>query len=497
MTENPPNSLHELIHSLTPGERRNFIQLANYSRVSYKQYLTLFSILSKMKMYNEVKLQQKLEKSKVKTPLPVLSNYLQNLLLAALRFYHSGEGAEAKIMECLHNADILHAKGLSKLRDKSLSKAKTLATELEKPALLAEIVNKEWQYQSVFLAKDVQAFSFILTDLKKLLHFRELNYLQSILLSKGEIRDDELRQEWESLIANPLLSEETSRVSYEEVYHFHHIMMRYNFRINNFSECVKHQENLIQHMESREALLLNYKELYMFELNGLVVAYCQNMELEAANQTNNKLLNVQKWDLTTREVNVLQDIISISYSNLIHGCFIENAIQNALTYAEQAEVFLQRNKVSSFQKAFLYLNLAKACIYREKYHDALMWNNKILNAPTDNKRDDFFILSWIFNLVIHFELKHFGLLQYVTHSTYTFLKKRKKLYKTEHVILKYLKNKFPDAATHREMIALFKKMKVEMEEIKKDPYEAKAFKYFDYTLWLKSKIENTKLIDTL
>jgi len=454
----------------------------------------LFEQIDAQTKYDELKLQKKLLAKKIKTPLPVLKNYVQELLLKALRFYHADNSIDNLLRNYLHDSELLHNKGLDKSRDKVLRRAKTLAKTHEKKEMLLDILNKEWQYKSIFNPKKIeQDHEIALDDLSKLLNVRTLVYNVSTLLGKGEIRDDTLQKEWDDAIQGPSMVNILPHSGYEENCHYHHNWMRYYHRTNDFEKCCMHQELLIKHMESRQDLLVDYKMLYIFELNGLVVAYCQKSDFDKAKAVIDKLIRLEKIGLNIPEKTTLIDTISIAYGNLIHGYYLfdfDSVVQTAI----DAEKFLKTKNATPHHAAFLYLNLAKTSIYTGQYRNALVWTNLIFDDSPENRRDDFYVLAWIFNLIIHYELDHIDLLPSLIRSTTRFLQKRKRLYKTESAIMAFLNNKLPKTNSKKEVLLFFNELKIELEEIIKDPYEAKAFKYFDFIAWLQSKIENKSVI---
>ena len=56
--------------------------------------------------------------------------------------------------------------------------------------------------------------------------------------------------------------------------------------------------------------------------------------------------------------------------------------------------------------------------------------------------------------------------------------------------MNFIRKKIPKIITDKERIVVFKELKIELEEITKDPFEKKALEYFDFISWLESKIEN-------
>ncbi|MBA3704827.1 MAG: hypothetical protein H0W84_02685 [Bacteroidetes bacterium] len=135
-----------------------------------------------------------------------------------------------------------------------------------------------------------------------------------------------------------------------------------------------------------------------------------------------------------------------------------------------------------------YLNISHTYFAVEDYSKALLWINKLFALKEINTRQDIQALARIYNLIIHFELKNSLLLPYSALSTYRFLNKRNTLYKSEKIILRFIKN-YPSLAGQQEIIAAFKELKNEISVLLNDPFEKRAFEFFDLMSWLESKIE--------
>jgi tetratricopeptide (TPR) repeat protein len=497
MANSDSSNLYELITSLTKAERKTFTLFANLSNDSRKKYLVLFEIISSQKKYDEGKIQRRLTELNILTPLPVLKNYVQEILLKALRFHHDSVSIDSILHNLIMEADLMHAKGLEKIRDKLMRKAKALAKNNERKEVLLEILNKEWNYKTVFNPKEIELdHSLALEDLSKLLFARTMTFNVSLLLEKGEIRDDSLKSEWETIVKNPIMTEERKYSGYEENCHFHHNWMRYYHRTNDFQKCTEHQVLLIKHMESRPDLLRVYRSLYIFELNGLVVAYCQLKDYLNARITLNKILQISELELNTPERNMLADTLAIAYGNIIHGYYLSD-FDSAVQASEEAERYLESINIQHHHAAFLYLNLAKTNIYIGNFKKALIWTNHIFHDSPGNRRDDFYVIAWVFNIIIHFELDHIDFLPSLIKSTGRFLKKRNRLYKTETTILHFLQTKLPKSSSKKSIRQFYAELLIEMKEIVKDPYEAKAFKYFDFISWLESKIQSKSIAEVV
>ena len=89
-------------------------------------------------------------------------------------------------------------------------------------------------------------------------------------------------------------------------------------------------------------------------------------------------------------------------------------------------------------------------------------------------REDIHSFGQILNLFIHYELGNDKLLEYIVKSTYRFLLKRKRLFKVESVILRFLK-KYPNWITNQELLKGFSELKEELQAPRRRRIRKKSF----------------------
>ena len=144
-------------------------------------------------------------------------------------------------------------------------------------------------------------------------------------------------------------------------------------------------------------------------------------------------------------------------------------------------------KINNEEVMLFYYNISRAYFGYGDYKLALKYINLVLNNSENGLREDVYTFARLVNLVIHFELGNFDLLDYTIKSTKRFVTKSKKNYKFENVFLKdfkkLLKNKDSEG-----MQKLYKDFRAALTEVLKDPYEQAANEYFDFVSWLDSKI---------
>ena len=120
---------------------------------------------------------------------------------------------------------------------------------------------------------------------------------------------------------------------------------------------------------------------------------------------------------------------------------------------------------------------------QEKYDESLEYINEIILLKGMSLRDDLLLNAKLLQVICHFEQENFSLVDYLIPSLSRQLKRSKETSKTQIVILEGLKalNK-----SHQvEYEAIFKKLAQDLQTLTADPFETKAFIYFDASPWIK------------
>jgi hypothetical protein len=150
-----------------------------------------------------------------------------------------------------------------------------------------------------------------------------------------------------------------------------------------------------------------------------------------------------------------------------------------------------RGKIDSNYQILIYLNIFRVYTVLEDYNNSLKYINLVLNHPQIDVRKDVEWYGRILNLLVHYELKNFTLLEYMIKSTYRFLIRGNKLYKLETLILKFIK-RLPHVHNDKELAENLEILQKDMKELKKDPFERNAFLVFDFEGWTIKKINELK-----
>jgi hypothetical protein len=165
---------------------------------------------------------------------------------------------------------------------------------------------------------------------------------------------------------------------------------------------------------------------------------------------------------------------------------VEEMIEGLETYGDK----LPKEQIILFSYHIAYVFFGAGL-----YRDALKWVNTILNDNEQNLRQDIYSYTRIFNLILHYELGNYDLLEYLMKSTTRQIKKNSKTEMVEMSILKFLKKviRLGDKAK----VKAFEAYLLEMDEILTMENQSAILEYFHVRAWVSSKIHNESFEETI
>jgi tetratricopeptide (TPR) repeat protein len=164
--------------------------------------------------------------------------------------------------------------------------------------------------------------------------------------------------------------------------------------------------------------------------------------------------------------------------------------QKGLEKADEIDKWIASNRslISKYTQVVLTYNIAFLYFGTGNYHKALLWLNRLINDTEINIREDVQAYCRIFNLIIHYELKNFELLEYIIKSASRYLTRSNRLFKVEKLTLDFMKKAINLNQT-QELYEALRSFKKDLLPLTRDPYEKKALQAFDFISWINSKLD--------
>ncbi|MDG1476085.1 MAG: hypothetical protein P8Q14_02975 [Vicingaceae bacterium] len=496
----PSTELFQLIKSLSKSEKRYF-KLSSSLQSGEKNYMKLFDAIEVQEEYDEAGLKNKFSNETFIKHLPSEKNHLYSLILKSLRGFYADKSAAAILQEQLRNVELLYDKALYKECSKIIRKAKKMAYDYEKYYFLLDLIDwektlvEEEYLRGVFgkdLNKLVEEESVCLERLRNLAEYQMLySKINYVFRRGGYSRNDEEQAIVDEIANYHLIKGKNTALSTKAATACYYIK----------GLCASTERNL-------EATYANFmRVIIIMEKNPLIMKELPKRYVKAINNVMFSYMDQKDWDNCFGMIEKMKGLVKkkgfesldvqlklFTFPNnaellicLTNGKFnkaINTVVPVILKGIEEYD-----GKINNEEVMLFYYNISRAYFGVGDYKNALKYINLVLNNSETGLREDVYTFARLVNLIIHFELGNYDLLDYTLKSTKRFVTKSLKNYKFETIFLKdfkkLLKNKDVDNLQN-----LYLDFKNDVIEVLKDPYETAANEYFDFISWLDAKIEN-------
>lgn len=498
MTKEQKDNLFVLVKSLSKSEKRQFkLYVGRLGVNEDSKFLTLFNILEKLSVYDEVAI---LKKGIVKKEqLSNLKAHLYKQILISLRLNPSHQNIRIQIREQLDFATILYHKGLYKQSLKILDKAKNLAISNEEKNVAYEIVELEKVIESQYItrslgdradelsiqAKELSQQNVLASKLSNL-----SLQLYGLFLKTGYVKNNKESVRVVKYFEARLPKYDINTLGFREKLWLYKAYLWYSFLTLDFLSCYKYASKWVDlFYENKDQIVLNP----VFFLRGnhyLLEALFYLRHYEKFKESLTRLENVtqEKWFPVDDNIDGLTFLYL--YNNKFNLHFMEGSFKEGLPLIDELILKLKdyNDRIDEHHVMVFYYKIASMYFGAGENKKCIYYLEKIINDKTLQMREDLLCFSRILNLVAHYEAGLDYNLDVLIRSTYKFLIKMEDLYEVQKEFIKFLRGLgdiYPSEVKN-EFIKLHKKLK----EFEDDPYQSRAFLYLDIISWLESKIQS-------
>lgn len=510
MSKRGIHDVFELVHSMSPSEKRHFrIQQHRSGRTEQMKYMRLFEVLNGMDVYDREAVLVCIPEIKPEQ-LPNLKSRLYRALLQNLTEVQSNDPRSRVFLgHCAGHLEVLYSKGLFEQCLKKAHHIKKLMYEREHYEMLPEILmweqkaygrllvdTEELERHYTRVTEELEYVSEILTRLATVNVMRHRIF--SLFTHQGRVVRDETRAQKIREIARE--SEEIlgNIWTFKEERTIRHMLLQAYMMLAD-------REHLLNHCRKLDALFSeapSHRQAHLTEyiqfLNAYTIALNMFGHYEEALHITERTKDIQagqEFALTSPQEALVFD--SYAFHQLeayIRMGWFEEGVELIPELEEGlARYQPHMNPVNIHSK---YYRIALVLFGAGRYRESLLWVNRILNSPQFFRKD---IQAGVrlLNLILHFELHNLSLVEYAVKSTYRYLKRRQSLYRTESLLLRFLRklHEIQDKKTLREE---FQNLADDIAELfEEDQLEHYAIPYFDVIAWLKSKVTGRSLSESV
>jgi len=499
------DDLFRLIKSLTKPEKGYFKKFAAKNASGSKQnYILLFDAVDSMDCYDEDLLRKKLKNEAFVKQLAVYKVYLFNMILKALHHYGAYENSESRLTEMLVNIKTLEAKHLYKEALKIIKKAKEMAYKYDKLKYILEVLSAERHILILMPGKNaIEKREKIYEEQLALVDRIKDFYTQSWLCDQmtilvdhlADYKDGESARRIEKIINDPALRDETKPIGYYSRMNFYHTHLIYSGSKNDNEKIFYYLDKQISHDEANSQFIDENPVNYLFALLNLLLHSSYAKKDKEVEKTIAKIA-VQRAKFKNkipRETEIMILFHSLNVEMIIYekNCDLQKGRITAAILEKNMKVY--KTEVPVNVKALLLMNLACFYILDGNFSCALKSINAVLNDPALALRTDAIEAAKILELVIHYELGNYDLLEYLAESAGKFFKGKKGNLQLEQLLISFfravIKVSFEE---HKEMFGeLNFKIKKALKELGGNNPRA----YIDFAAWSESKQKGIPLVD--
>ena len=140
--------------------------------------------------------------------------------------------------------------------------------------------------------------------------------------------------------------------------------------------------------------------------------------------------------------------------------------------------------------------MAYAYFILKDFNKSLEYVNRIMNLTDPKLEQEQHSFARIRNLIIHYELGNYDLLEYAVSSARRFLPNRKEYTNSKNWCLNFVV-KSMKRSTENERQEFYVKLKSDLKSLADDRFEKSALEHFDIISWLESKITRKEFTEIL
>jgi hypothetical protein len=485
-----------LILSLSKSEKRYFKMFTSLQGGD-KDYMKLFDVIEKLGEYEEDKVKKLLKGEDFLNRLSSVKGYLYNQILKSLRMNYSGSTIDSDLKGMIEEITILYEKQLFKQCIKLLDKAKELATLNEKilPLIELNLLEEKVLLEVLNLDKFEKTLNSSLGDevellekQKRIAEYRNL-YNRIVLINKKikEARTKEEFKQFEEIIAHPLLLSFSNATTFDAKNYYYLIHLNYNHAKGDNDACLEIALKQLELLESFPQKIAEKPKMYIAALNNVLLSRIHLHSYKDFDKTLSKLRTIP---LKSPNIEVSLFVSSYIFEMVMY--LDTGEFTKSISIREDISAGLKKyhDKINTIDEITLLYNLFYSYFGTGEFSKALNIINKLLNEYQKELRYDIQSAVRILNLILHYELGNRRLLEHNAVSAYRFLYRSKRLYKLENIILDFIRKKMDHIYTPKDEVEAFIELRKEFIPLLENPYEKKAFEYFDYISWFDSKIEN-------
>ena len=505
MPNRSTDALFQLVKSLEKSEKRNFkLYVKRNTATEDLKVIQLFDALDKMNDYDEKQLLKK-AKGISKQQLSNIKAHLYKQILSSLRLIKDEDNIDIRLHEMMDHARILYNKGLYLQSLKVLERLKETAKAYQQLTYLQQALFFEKKIETLFITRSMQNRADKLSiesdavnaQLSLVNQLSNLSLqLYSWYIRHGHARNEKDIKSILSFYEKHFPAETDKATGFYERLYLYQSYVWYAFIRQDFLQYYRYSQKWVDLFTAHPGLLKVETASYIKGMHNLMGAHFNLMNQEKLAQCIKQFEQFTKQKHLEENENNRILAYQYLYAARINLYFLQGTFTKGLRMVPFLEDMLKEYGLYLDSHRVLVFYYKIACLYfgsgnNEKAIDYL---NRIINQKGD-LRTDLQCYSRLLNLIAHYELGNFDLLEYLIKSVYRYMAKMENLSKVEEEVFTFLRRSFKVGA--QALKPEFEKLLTKLKKHEGNALESRTFVYLDIISWLESKISGVNVQDVI
>ena len=493
--------LHELIHSMSRSEKRYFKLYAQQrpggkrgEKANDKNYLQLFNAIDAQDEFDQNALLALFAGTTIARYFSAEKRQLYFLILDALRAYRKGQGIQRKIREQLDAYYILKEKGLNHQALKCLRRAKKIAEKYEQLFAHLEILEQERKLDLAMKLRDretalqskIEAQETVVAQVRHFFNYLNL-YHQCFFLERAH--ESKLGaaqvQALDAMYAQFPAPDSLDNVPKRALSSWHFASAAYHKFKRDNAAALAHYSAMVDlwnaHPEMQEAEPLRFKLMLS---NYLAFSFHQG-RLDLFPPILERLRQQPPSNFED-EAEIFQNAHFFELVYYLNTGQFDRGV--ALVPEIEAGIQTFGRKINKARQLAFFHNIAILYWIAGLPSQALKWTHRIIFNVVSEHRQDLQRFARSLQLILHFDLRNFDLLEYQIRSVRRYFQQQGGPQSFESHLVRYLKQalKLPEPHAPGPPQTFFRDM---LTEDKAQPGYKPGTGFAEVELWLKSRME--------
>lgn len=492
----PSNSLWQLIHSLSSGEKLFFKRNFAVTRsVKQRLYIQLFDAIATQKEYNETTLLKRFQSTLTKKNIAYQKHYLQRLICEAIVQYDSLDNASQDVYKQVQLVRIYRKKGLlneaQAIWKKAVARARKtesfallnlLKTEFEKMVLFSNLYTSYDELHSIFKGNIITYAEYA-----EMITLRDI-YTETLLLKRKAHYDLDDSLKKRIIVLLQQIDQREAVITSRSFWLRHYYRMgkaTLLYLLNDAMGSMKLLEDVLPDWKENPEFINTDGEYYIEVLYLVNHAGILNGSYEyVANAFNDNINDLIQQPSQRANFEALK---YLAFNKIYNKTARYNEVEKLIRHMKLKYKLWEPSLNSDLNRS-VNLSLAIACFVLEQYDDALYFARRVVTYFKDGTREEQLAVANVLLLLITFSLDNSRLFDAQYKTTYTYFYKRKKRRPFETALVQCLYRTFY-MKDNTSKIAEYHKTLAVLERTKDDIVQQMTFSTFNYHGWLLSKVQ--------